>query len=77
MYHQLSRRRRFFKLATFTTEVDFGPVRVSSVVGFARAVWCNIRGASHHSRAFYVGEHPVPVGLGLGFERIGRPVPAS
>ena len=25
---ELSRRRRFFKLATFTTEVDFGPVRV-------------------------------------------------
>ena len=57
----------FFKLATFPTEVDFGTCP-GVVVGFARAVWCNIRGACHHSRAFSFAEVHHFGGLGLGYE---------
>ena len=46
-------------------------------VRFARAVWCNIRGACHHSRAFSFQEVHHFGGLGLGFEGIRRPGPAS
>ena len=74
---RFSRRRRFFKLATFPTEVNFGPVRVLSVVRFARAVWCNIRGMWHRSRAFSFKEVQRKGALGLGYEGIGCQGPAS
>ena len=72
----LSRRRRFFKLATFPTDIDFWTCP-GVVVGFARAVWCNIRGGCNHSRAFSFAEVHHFDGLRLGYEGIGRPGPAT
>ena len=67
-----------FQKSHSPTDIIFGLSGcLLSGVRFARAVWCNIRGACHHSRAFSFQEVQRLGGLGLGFEGIRRPGPAS
>ena len=71
--------KALFQKGHSPTDIIFWTVRVLSVVvvRFARAVWCNIRGGCHHSRAFSFQEVQRLGGLGLVFEGIRRPGPAS